>query len=241
MIHALPIRLDYYQQNIETWQTILQSFDFSSVSTIIDLCPGWAPKIELALLHTNFIGTLLAVDQSKDHLSFLKHLLDPFPKRYTMQYRNLHIFENHPRLQTDMLIGNHIIDDLLIEYYQKKNKQKPNPFVNMKTLPIMWNDILADKEISATIFNNFIPFLDASINRNGFLLISHYPSYQEKLYGLQKSTKACMHFFKQLENELVASNRFTQKNHLLTSLFAKMNNPYFTQKEIIYIQKSLMG
>lgn len=234
-MNNIPIRLDYYQYCVETWQYIFQQIDFSTINTIIDLCPGWAPKIEMALLKTNFKGTIYAIDENKDHLDTFHTLIDPFEKQFDIQLCNTSIdqIDKTTISVVDLIIGNHIIDDLLINQLSKSSN---NSFTSVLTSPN--NQVLVSQLITnhPFIINDvsylLLNLVDTLLSKNGYLLLSQYTSYTDKLKNRSDITSQKIMF--NLKKHFKKIN-YIDRSKTLFPTTEKQH--YFTQKELLAFQK----
>jgi hypothetical protein len=236
-MHNLPIRLDYYQYCVETWQEILARVDFSSIHTILDLCPGWAPKIELALLSTTFKGTVYAVDLNREHLSIFHKLIDPFIKSFavkTLERDILKINTMKENYRADLIIGNHVLDDILIMgYCESENvpyaEMLTNPAINNNT----WEYLARKTHLTQKITSKLTSFIDCTLSDGGTLLLSQYPSYPEKLAHNFKSQQILRHMEKQLSENL-QQLKYTE---VTSSLYpTNLKQHYFTKRDFFAFQ-----
>ncbi len=199
MIKPIPIRLDYYQYCVETWSGIFKQIDFSKIDTIIDLCLGWAPKIELALLKTDFKGKLFAVDKSQNNLDIFSSILEPFNKNYQAILKKIDILEDNHffRNQANVVLANHIIDDIILDFYIKaKGINDNNIFSDINFLKQTWVEILQKNSTIVNVFDLFKKTIVNITKKDSKVIITQYIGYQEKLYGLEKANSYCKVFLK---------------------------------------------
>ncbi len=242
MINNLPIRLDYYQYCAETWREIFLSFNLQKIRSIIDLCPGWSPKIELALLQTKFDGTIIAIDKSQEALDCFHTLIDPFPKKFQVRVVKANILDNSPNFdrKTDMVVANHIFDDLLIDYFLgKQGKTNINVFQDRKYFEEIWEDILKEKNIEEIIFDKLKDLFLQLVNKNGYFIVAQYFGYQEKLYNLEKAYYLCRKIMKRVVSEFTRKEISYLRPMLIKNAFLKMKNPYFPEDDVICLQKQV--
>jgi hypothetical protein len=241
MIKTIPIRLDYYQYCVETWEKIFEQLDFQKIKTIIDFCPGWSPKLGLALLKTNFSGILYAIDESHENLNLFKSLIDPFPKKFCIKYISADIMNpgnKFQNLSADLILANHIIDDMALGHFLKGKNSKIELFENAVFMKQTWLEILKKKNnfrmIASKLRNTFTKLL----NPNGYLLIAQYMGYQESLYGLEKVYTRCSSVIENIKKDFYRTKEFAEKEEILTSAFLKIKNPYFPKKDIFCFKKN---
>lgn len=234
----VPIRFDYYQYCVETWIEIFRQLDFKNIHTIIDLCMGWSPKIELALLQTKFEGTLYVVDKSKENLLLFSHLIEPFEKKYKIAHKTLDICNaNASVLQGDLLIGNHVIDDIFLDRYITKNGLTHlNLYESPGTQKKTWDSIIVDELFIQETHNAFLHFILSSVREKGCVILAQYPGYEEKLYDLSQGYRFTKYLLQRLRKELVEIG-FNDLTSTISKKLDFMDSPYFSSREIIYLQR----
>lgn len=237
MIQKIPIRFDYYQYAIETWAEIFKEIDFGNIKTIIDLCMGWAPKIELALTKTNFTGKLLAIDNSKGNMKILLSLVNQFELKYSIKTKHLDILKPVKGIKTDILVANHIIDDLFLYLYLGTEEKVYKLFSQPQNLENTWMKITADKTICKKIYDGFKDFILKKIVDDGLLIIAQYAGYQERLYNLDFASKFCKDFLQNLTTDLTNNYGFIRLEQSIIRSFKYLKNPYFQMNEIYILKK----
>jgi len=236
MIKTIPIRLDYYQSATETWRKILGKLNFRKLKTVIDLCPGWSPKLELALLETDFSGILYAVDKSKDNLNILKSLIGPFPKKFIVRYMHadiLNLSKVFTNLSADLILANHIVDDMLLDNHLKGNRSNIELFENPVLLRKTWLEISDFTGIK----DGLKRILASKLNPGGYLLLAQYLGYQENLYKLWGAYKKCKGVVDSLKTDLLKTGEFVEEKGIITSAFLEIKNPYFPKDDILCLRK----
>lgn len=241
MIKTIPIRLDYYQYCTETWENIFAQFDFRKIKSIIDFCPGWSPKLELALLNTNFSGTLYAIDKSADNLDIFRSLIDPFPKKFTLKCLNADIVnlgDGFANLSADLILANHIVDDMLMAEFLKGSHSEIELFENQTLMQQAWLKILKQESCFLEIENKLREIIAKRLNPGGYLLLAQYLGYQENLYGLKNVYKKCKYIVDNLERDLCRTGEFTRESKLIEEAFHKIKNPYFPKNDLLCLRKN---
>jgi len=240
MIKTIPIRLDYYQYATETWRKILDKLNFRNLKTVFDLCPGWSPKLELALLETDFSGILYAVDKSKDNLNILKNLIEPFPKKFIVKYIQadiLNLSKAFSDLSADLILANHIVDDMLLDNYLKGNHSNIELFENPVLLKKTWHKILNQDNNFTQIKERLKEILASRLNPGGYLLLAQYLGYQENLYKLREAYRKCKGLVGNLKTDLLKTGEFVEEKEIITSAFLEIKNPYFPKDDILCLKK----
>lgn len=118
--------LQYTQRWLDqanAWKEIITKLNVPPTGTIIDLLPGSLPKIELALNQLRFQGTIHAIDLDPQALKALDthlSLISPLSFIYVPHHTNLYQISN---IKADLIIANHIIDDLLLYEFSESVSQ----------------------------------------------------------------------------------------------------------------------
>lgn len=238
MIQKIPIRFDYYQYAIETWVEIFKEFEFKDVKNITDLCMGWAPKVELALIKTNFEGRLIAIDNSKKNMKILLNLINQFNFKYSIKTKCLNILNPVKNIKTDILVANHIIDDLFLYLFLGNEKKVYDLFSQPENLKKIWLKIINDKNIYQKIYDGLREFILNTLVDSGLLIIAQYTGYQEKLYNLEFASNFCKKFLQKLNDDLINNYRFISIEKPLTSAFNNFQDPYFMKDEVFILKRT---
>jgi len=232
--------LDYYQYAAETWQQIFKTIDFSKIHKIIDLCPGWSPKIEMALLKTSFDGELIIIDKSIENIYFFKKLFEPFNSNFKVKTINKNLSEGCKH-KCDLIVANHIIDDLLLDlFFCKNNLNSWNEsfFEKPEMMEKIWVKILEDKTIFEEAKMMFRKILLKMVNSGGYVFIAQYLGYQENLYGLKKIYLKCKLLIEDIKKNLIMENYFIEDKQLIEDAFKTMADPYFLKTDVVCLRKT---
>jgi hypothetical protein len=178
-LSALPIHLDYYLTASEQWAAVLAHFQLTEQSTVVEISPGWAPKIPLALYRQGFAGKYIGYDLSREALAQLQQFMEMIPAKFTAEYQCGDVLQS-PLPPADMLVMNHVIDDLLLgRYGQLKSYESvaelQKSWQALAQLPLATFQPLV-KQLATNITN--------SLHQNGQLLLHQYPGYIETLHHL---------------------------------------------------------
>lgn len=231
-LNKLPMRYDYYQYGAETWSKIFQQANIPENITIIDLLSGWSPKVALGLSLSGFKGQLIAIDTSEQSLEVYKNFIDPIDKLFTVTTKKLDILEELLP-QTNYIIGNHIVEDIILYQHLKKTNKNPNPYQKIENLKKIWsfiNDKNTDIQLLAdNLSKNFIQ----SLNNNGQIILSQYPGYQEVLHKIDQPYHYSLKLLTQIDINL-NKNNFYRNNITAKKALQKMKNNYFKAENIFW-------
>lgn len=242
-IRNFPARLDYYQSCSETWTYILNKLSVHKAKTIINLCSGWSPKVELSLTQTSFKGTVMLIDKSRKNLTILHQFIDPIKKGFTITDLPIDILHIQSRLkllpiQTDVIILNHVIDDLLVEYFSQPKylAQTDKYYSDINLLKSLWSKIVNKKTLQKQFLVHMTNSLISLSKENTYILIAQYQGYQEKLYHLDTAYKLCSHITDQIGDNLIKTGKFIVRTDM-DALFPKNKPTYFAKKDFACIQQ----
>ena len=107
-----------YHDHALAWEDVLKNVNLTNINNILDLCPGNGPKAAIALHYLNYSGTLHHLDKDEAASNVLLTFIKMFRSHFTLKYLNQDFFE-YSGLKVDLLIANHVIDDLLLDRYCK--------------------------------------------------------------------------------------------------------------------------
>lgn len=176
---------NFYCDIGKNWAKLLKPFNVNKYSEIVDLCPGFTPKIELALFYLGYKNQLTVIDKKISFLGDLEKFTKLFNPHFKLVKKKLDLFSNF-KSRHQFIIANHIIDDLAMDHFAKKYEFKIDDiYQNENCMKNFWQKIIADKEkniseISDLIAEIFIKIVDSK----GYLFISQYKSYMEKLLNM---------------------------------------------------------
>ncbi len=163
------------------WIEALDGFPISELDDVVDLCPGWAPKIELALLRTGFRGTVVVVDTDARALAALSSLIAGFAPPFTMAAECADFFAP-PARRFRCAVANHVVDDLILSRFAPEPSS--SLYEDEGALVAAWLKIA---ERADEVVAGFPAELAEAFSRwvapDGWLLLSHYDSFVDELLG----------------------------------------------------------
>ena len=192
------------------WDGIFQWIDMDTIKHMIDLCPGSFPKVEISLEKLNFTGEITVVDKDIHALSQFSTYMKYFAPSLSANPIVGNIYQIH-HLQGDLIVGNHIVDDLIFDQFCFDSKlsfsqlyESEKTFLNF--LPSIQNFLLSyEKELISKIGS----VLSAFVKPEGLIILTHYPSKIEHFYHLKEWTDILSKFANQLK-EYFLQNHFIE-------------------------------
>jgi hypothetical protein len=185
------------------WAAILGPH-LGGVREVLDLCPGWAPKIELALTRLRFSGRVRMIDKDggamRELLAFFAILESPL----RVEAIEADIFAEPVAAVAELVVANHLVDDVLLDLWSPRlGIDAALAYEREAALRDAWRRILgARSEIEAA----FPPLLAGALARHvapgGVLIVSHYQSNVDRLMGTDESRAVFEELFQRLRREL---------------------------------------
>lgn len=165
------------------WSRVLKRLRIEHRHHILDLCPGRTPKVELALHELDFRGSLTLVEKNRCTLHDLMDFMRPF--HFAFHIRPLCCNVWQVKGKYDVITANHILDDLILDAGCDFFRLSPHEiYSNEKKWNELWKNILGSgPDIWQSVRNSFIKLLNRSLKSGGYLILTQYPSYAEKIMG----------------------------------------------------------
>ena len=227
--------LDSYCLTGRTIAKILMKLDINRYDSVVDLCSGWAPKVTLALYYAHYKKEVVLIDKKKEYMDQLEKFMPLFYIKYKISKRPVDVFSksknNYP-----FIIANHIIDDLIIEFYcRKHNIDTSSVYESEQKLIEIWNQILkAKKTLTPEILEMFLQIFADITTKNGILIISQYQSLIEDLLNLSDVTKYCKEVMNKLK-DLLTLHGFSHMKDI--PLVLENFQGAFNEKECFVLKK----
>lgn len=230
------VELEFYCSLGKTWERILKQFPLDQLTTIADLCPGFAPKVELGLFYLQYTGEVVILDNDKQAMQQLQKFLELFNPQFNLKTKNVDLFTKFEG-DYELVIGNHIIDDLILYHFsQKAGISLSQAYESEQTMISLWNSILADPDASAS---EVIPLISSICQRvvkpGGHICLSQYPSYMERMLGNLGASDFNRRVFLAVVDELLQQG-FISDNQKLNAAFESFKG-HFTAEDCAILQR----
>jgi hypothetical protein len=187
-----------------TWARIFSNIKLENVSSVLDLCPGASPKVELGLYYSDFDGQVTAINKDHRASSRLLKFTELFKPKFKLKIHKLEFFSMRQQA-ADLVVGNHILDDLALDYYsQLAGIARGQVYEKEQNLKKIWQFILADQETSLNFLGiKVATVLSKIVKPGGRLLLSQYPSYLERILELKKESAFSQNLLKRVTSTLI--------------------------------------
>ena len=226
--------LDTYSKIAKTWSSILSNLPIDKQTNILDLCPGYAPKIELALFYLGYRGTVTIIDEDNTSMKQLVKFMALFNPQFKIVTMKRDLF-SPLKEKFHLAVGNHIIDDLILHYFAKKAGINTNEFYeNEQALVDFWKRVLLNKnENQKEITQKISDIFKTIIANGGYLCLSQYKSYMDKMLDLEKEFLFSSAVFTKIIKNLMRSEfiNLNVKNY-------EAKNQYFSAHDVVILKKT---
>lgn len=177
--------IETYAQIAKSWSSVLSNFPLNKYHEILDICPGFAPKIEIALYYCNYKGNVIVLDKEKESTQELMKFMQLFNPKFKITPLTQNLF-SPINTQFSFVIGNHVIDDLILLYFADKFYPKARIYENEKDFIDLWQKILEGKQKNLKeIVEIITPVFIKLVKKRGYLCLAQYKSFMEKMLDQQ--------------------------------------------------------
>jgi len=172
-----------YVQQATQWYEFLQHLPLAPQSSILDIGPGYSPKVELALKFVGFKGKLTVLDKSASALIGLQDFLGmvDFPFELNVICDDLFAVKN---VHFNLVTANHLFDDLLMDAYCTLEQIPLQSVYESETSMIDVTSKITQTFDTTSLSHKIVLTLGELVQENGFLLLRHYQGLTEKALEL---------------------------------------------------------
>lgn len=230
------VYLEFYCYLAKTWAKVLKEIGIDKYKTVVDLCPGYTPKIELALFYLNYSGRVLVLDKEMDSMKELVKFMNLFNPKYSITSKKIDVFKEKQKYE--FIVANHIVDDLVIDHFCHKWSIKPGDVYEVEgMLKKIWEKILKDTDKNTSEILPKITNLFKNISKKGStIVISQYQSYIERLLDINSVTKFNKNLLGKLIYELKKAG-FLNERKLVKKALDKYKG-HFKSNECFVLRRS---
>ncbi|KTD57425.1 hypothetical protein [Legionella shakespearei] len=183
----------YYEQATH-WKMMLQNIISENTLSILDIGPGFSPKIELALKLLNFKGNLTVLDKSESALNGLKDILalSGIPFKLNCICDDLFLVQS---ATYDVVTANHLFDDLMLDgFCRAQGRSLVEVYESEGSMIRTTHEIINafdTQELEECIDQCF----NSLVRPGGYLLLRHYQGITEKALELEQWYEFITRFF----------------------------------------------
>jgi hypothetical protein len=228
--------LQFYAAIGRSWEQIVRTIGITKSSSVADICPGFIPKVELGLFYAGFTGDVTIIDQDAKSIKQLQQFLMLFQPKFsvTPHITNVFLRKQQP---FDLVLANHVIDDLIMFHFSRKEGIPLTKIYDTEEEYVaLWRYILSDKRSHCSeIVKILLTTFSAYVLPNGYLCLTYYKSYMERMLRMKETYLFHKRVFTQLISEM-SQNGFLIRSDLLDDAF-KIQEGYLKKNECIILQK----
>jgi len=226
-----------YDEQGEFWASILKPLITTKTKTILDVCPGWAPKIELGLWKLRFKGTTHLVDYNPSSLSSIESYLKMIGSDLKLVNHNDNFFYLKSLPQMDLIVGNHIVDDLLLhEYCEKSQVMITSLYESENAMLKATEEILKLGMIDQKVFADSVSQVIISLmKQNSYIVLSQYKGLFERTHRLTEWSNFVGEIFRHIESNLLKAELNNQIDQAVSDLSDKQKEKLI-EKNLIVMQ-----
>lgn len=204
-----------WREQAARWASILRKIPFDLSADMIDLCPGWAPKVELALLEMGFRGKVHLIDKNAEASRALIGFVSMFSPRFAIEAVEVDLLaplspsagvgEEWPR--ASLVVGNHLLDDVLFDRWASRlGFDVDRIYEDEAVLRTAWREVLSNfRDIESEYPRELAQALTRYVKPGGHLVLCHYASLAERLLGTNEIREAFSSLFRATRRELALS------------------------------------
>jgi hypothetical protein len=199
----------------------------------MDLCSGWAPKITLALFYSDYDGEAILFDQDKKSMTLLRNFMRLFNPKFSLKSYHEDFF-NYQGLWFDFVIANHVIDDLILEYYCRTHAIPSKNIYKQEWMVVsLWGKIIKEEGFFEEIVTVFTKQFSNLINSGGLLCFAQYKSMIEWLLSLDTSVEYNIQIMREVSRRLEHTGNFSFLNEVPKKAFRNKKTAFSPDECII--------
>src|SRR3989339_454569 len=195
----------------EIWQDCLNHTGYRNNSIIIEIAPGPAPKIGLALKNLGFKGSLFVIEPDSSALKVvLKEYERMLPKAkiIALQKKLKDALPSLPQ-NVDAVLANHCIDDMILACCLTDEDSKAvfgDPYsekMGMQTVQEKWQKLSARRDLLEDAKRQAYHDLEELLNivQPKIVGIAQYPSYAFSKIGLTAPDASALEIMRRLKHK----------------------------------------
>ena len=190
----------YFQQATQ-WHEFIKQMPLETMSSILDIGPGFSPKVELALKLAGFKGHLTVLDKSDSALIGLQDFLQmvDIPFELKVICDDLFAVKN---IQFNLVTANHLFDDLLMDAYCTLKQLPLKCLYESEALVLGITNEIAQTFDTTLLIHKLALTLGELVCEHGFLLLRHYQGLTEKALAMNNWYAFVTLFFENVIDEL---------------------------------------
>lgn len=184
--------VEYYSQIGRDWQGVLQSVQLDSIKEVLDMCPGFTPKVELGLYYSGYSGKVVLHNKDVTAVQQLAKFLELFSPKFDLQMEYSDIFESSVG-RYSLITANHVIDDLILDFYVTAINGDVGQYYKQEQLILeAWRSISrSPSTYTEPVLDQLVDYLVRHAADDCTIILSQYRSYVERILGMNEVAQIC--------------------------------------------------
>ena len=203
--HEFLTELAFQARIGRTWSALLAPLQLTPADTVVDLCPGPVPKVELGLFYAGFAGRVVVVDADARALGALAAYLALFDPKFTV-VPAVHDLLTEPLPTARVVVANHVLDDLALGWgATRAGLTLGDVYASEENLRTVWRGLLAS---SVELLDALGPAVGSAfasaVAPGGTLVTCQYAGYIERSLRMPEVTALMQALQARVAHEVMA-------------------------------------
>lgn len=229
--------VETFSQQAQTWARIFDVIKINEYSNVIDLCPGWSPKIPLGLYYSGFKGKITIMDRSAENVGELQKFMKLFRPSFSMESFQLDLLKPF-ELCAPLVLASHVIDDLVIDLAGRiLNIDTSRIYMDEAVLRACWNQILSHQHLlKEESVRALCAIIEKIVMPGGRMILTHYHSYLDRLLQLDDAVVFCCEILNEVVQNLCLRG-FLQDSQILDQALRGYAGYFGAQDGVILVRQ----
>jgi len=168
----------------KVWERLLRRMKLGARSRILDIGPGFFPKVEIGLCYLGFEGSVDLLDVDPMASPYATMFLDFFAKPFSTSSITGAVSGLKPSVY-DLITANHFLDDFLLSHYcLRSGIRLHDAYGSEQIFKSAWRHIMHDHRAVDDQLGELIDALHRVSVRGTNVVLVDYPSFSHKALGL---------------------------------------------------------
>ncbi|KTD53764.1 hypothetical protein Lsan_4174 [Legionella santicrucis] len=183
-----------YNRQAMDWFEFLQNIPLKEITSILDIGPGFSPKLALALKRANYEGLLTLLDKSEIALNGLKQFLEMMGVSFDIRFLCDDFF-NGAHCSYQLVAANHLFDDLIIDAYCSSKQMPTKQIYEDETVFIKTTEDIMLEFDKTRFLMSISSVFSKTVAKDGYLLFRNYKGLTEQALELSNWHEYVSNFF----------------------------------------------
>lgn len=181
---------DQFRCTIAEWSSVIGSLILPVQARIAELGPGVSPKLQFALSEIDFMGTLALVDLDPHTLLAQRFVFSRLRPSFQLVTYQQDLFD-FPLTGYELVVGNHLIDDLVANHYSKKRGINYQVLFSDPMEQInFWEMVKGDYVLAEEVIDNLASKL-SEVQPQAKVVLNSYQANFDRMYNITRRQSVC--------------------------------------------------